>query len=62
MYRALLLFIDCPRDSNIDWNIENAWAAGEGIMHYECWSQYYHDNVLYVGNYYSYFIGGINSF
>ena len=35
MYRALLLFIDCPRDSNIDWNIENAWAADEGIISVE---------------------------
>jgi hypothetical protein len=32
MYRALSWFIDCPRDSSIDWNINNAWAAGEGII------------------------------
>jgi hypothetical protein len=28
MYRALSWFIDCQKDSSIDWNIDNAWAAG----------------------------------
>ena len=28
MFRLLSWFIDCPRDSNIDWNIDNAWAEG----------------------------------
>jgi hypothetical protein len=31
MYRALSWFIG-TRDSGIDWNIDNAWAAGEGII------------------------------
>ena len=31
MYRALSWFIDCPRDSSIDRNIDNARAAGEGL-------------------------------
>jgi len=26
MYRALSWLIDCPRDSSIDWNIDNARA------------------------------------
>jgi hypothetical protein len=26
MYRALSWFIDYPRDSSIDWNIDNVWA------------------------------------
>jgi len=35
MYMALSWFIDCPRDSSIDWNSDNAWAAGEGIISVE---------------------------
>ena len=35
MYRALSWFIDCPRDTSIDWNIDNAWAAGKGIISVE---------------------------
>ena len=30
MYRALSWFIDCPRDSSIDRNSDNAWAAENG--------------------------------
>ena len=32
MYRTLSWFIDCPRDSSIDWNSDNAWAADEDII------------------------------
>ena len=32
MNRALSWFIDCPKDSSINWNSDNAWAAGEGII------------------------------
>ena len=35
MYRELSWFIDCPRDNSIDWNSDNAWAAGEGIINVE---------------------------
>ena len=35
MYRALSGFIDCPRDSSIDRNIDNAWAWVVYIMYYE---------------------------
>jgi hypothetical protein len=35
MYRALSWFIDCPRESSIDWNSDNAWAAGEDIISVE---------------------------
>jgi hypothetical protein len=35
MYRALSWFIDSPRDNSIDWNIDNAWATGEGIISVE---------------------------
>jgi hypothetical protein len=31
----LLTSINFPRDSSIDWNIDNAWAAGEGIISVE---------------------------
>jgi hypothetical protein len=27
--------LDCPRYSCIDWNIDNAWATGEGIINVE---------------------------
>ena len=53
MYRALSWFIDCPRDSSIDWNIDNAaqvlsvlsilLSQGKSI---------FHDNALYISNYY----------
>jgi hypothetical protein len=62
MYRALSWFIDCPRDSSIDWSIDNAWAAGEGIISVEVnttvLQAVYHDNALYISNYYFYFIEG----
>jgi hypothetical protein len=29
MYGA---FVDCPKYSSIDWNIDNTWDAGEGII------------------------------
>jgi hypothetical protein len=35
MYLVLSWFIDCPRDCSIDWNNDNAWAAGEGIISVE---------------------------
>jgi hypothetical protein len=35
MYGALSWFIDCPWVSSIDWNIDDAWAAGEGIISVE---------------------------
>jgi hypothetical protein len=35
MYRTLSWFIDCPRDSSIDWNIDNAWVTGKGIISVE---------------------------
>ena len=35
MYRALSWIIDYPRNSSIDWNSDNAWAAGEGIISFE---------------------------
>jgi hypothetical protein len=35
MNRALSWCIDYPRDSSIDWNSDNAWAAGEGIISVE---------------------------
>ena len=39
MYRALSWYIDCPRDSSIDWNIDNAWSTGEGINSGQWWVQ-----------------------
>ena len=27
--------MDFPRDSSIDWNIDNTWVAGEGIISVE---------------------------
>ena len=61
MHRALSGFIDCPRDSRFDWDIDNAGAAvntmapGQSI---------YHDNALYISNYmyYFYFIEGNKNF
>jgi hypothetical protein len=41
MHRALSWFIDCPRDSSVDWNVDNVWAA---------------DNALCIIYYYLYFI------
>jgi hypothetical protein len=32
MYRELSWFMDFPRDGSIDWNIDNDWAAGKGII------------------------------
>ena len=61
MYRALLWWIDFPRDSSIDWHFHNAWTAGEGIINVEVNSIVqiiYHDNAIYIGNYYFYFIEG----
>ena len=35
MYKALSWFIDCPRDSSIDRNSDNALGAGEDIISVE---------------------------
>ena len=47
---ALSWFIDCPRDSSIDCNSDNARAAGEGIISVEVNATVpravYHDNVI----------------
>jgi hypothetical protein len=52
MHRALSWFIDCPRDSSIDWNIDNTWAAGKGIISVEVnGKSIYHDNALCISNY-----------
>jgi hypothetical protein len=61
MYRALSWFIDCPKDSSVDWNIDNAGAAGEGIISVKVnilfQGQFiYHDNAIYISNYSFYFI------
>jgi len=29
-----------PRDSSIDWNIDNAWAALSRRVHFQFWSQF----------------------
>ena len=68
MYRALSWFIDCPRDSSIDWNSDHAWATGEGIISVEVnttvpQGQFiYHDNAIHISNYYFYFIEGKKTF
>ena len=35
MYRVLSWFMECPKDSSIDRNSDDAWAAGEGIISVE---------------------------
>jgi hypothetical protein len=67
MYRELSWFIDCPRDNSIDWNSDNAWAAGEGIINVEVNATIIeqsinHDNPLCTSNYYFYFIEGNKTF
>ena len=46
MYWALSWIKDCPRDSRIDWNIDNARAEGEDIISVEANTTV--PNVVYI--------------
>ena len=57
MYRELSWFIDCPRDSSIEWNLDNGIISVE-VNSLSQGQSSYHYNSLFISNYYLYFIEG----
>jgi hypothetical protein len=50
------MILDSLSDSSIAWNIDNVWVAGLKSILLSQGQSLYHDNALYISNYYFYFI------